>query len=169
MQPFHLYGVQISPGDWRTRPSVLLVEAVHLKGGISFIKILASRSHKSWTIIQVTCSSMDCTSSVVGPTRPSMPQACCSQFQTGVCDSTAIRSLPPMEEGDCQRRCWAEKDCLFFSSSPSECLLHSLCPPQRKLCQGCRSGSKRPLLDKLPGNCGADIKNPSTETTKVFP
>ena len=111
---------------------------------------------------QVSCSSMDCTSSVSGPTLPNMLDSCCSQFQSGVCNSPALRSLPAMDEGECQRRCRADKDCLFYSTSPNACNLHSSCPSQRNPCQGCRSGPKRPPLDKLPVNCGDDITTPTT-------
>ena len=33
---------------------------------------------------QISCSSMDCTSSAAGPKKPNMVDSCCSQFQTGV-------------------------------------------------------------------------------------
>ena len=111
---------------------------------------------------QITCSSMDCTSSVAGPTRPNMVDSCCTQFQAGVCDFPALRSLPPMEEGECQKRCRAEKHCLFYSSSPNACILHSSCSPERTPCQGCRSGPKRPPLDKLPDNCGDNVATSTT-------
>jgi len=111
---------------------------------------------------KVSCSSMDCTSSVAGPARPNMSDSSCSQFHSGVCSSPALRSLPTMEEGECQRRCRAEKDCLFYSSSPDACILHSSCPRQRNTCQGCRSGPKRPPLDKLSDNCGDDVTTPTT-------
>jgi len=113
-------------------------------------------------IKKVSCSSMDCTSSVSGPTLPNMLDSCCSHFQSGVCNSPALRSLPAMDEGECQRRCRADKDCLFYSTSPNACNLHSSCPSQRNPCQGCRSGPKRPPLDKLPVNCGDDITTPTT-------
>merc|ERR1719209_1623135 len=101
-------------------------------------------------ISKIPCSSMDCSSSVAGPAKPSMPSACCSKFQPGVCDSPAIQTLPPMDEGECQRRCRTEKDCLFYSTSPNACILHSSCSPERKPCRGCRSGAKRPPINKLP-------------------
>ena len=91
---------------------------------------------------------------VAGPTCPNIVDSCCSKFQSGVCDSPAIQSLPPMEEGECQRRCRAEKDCLYYSSFPDACILHSSCPLERNPCQGCRSGPKRPPLDKLAANSG---------------
>ena len=112
---------------------------------------------------------MDCSSSVAGPARPSMPSSCCSQFQAGLCNSPAIQTLPPMLEGECQKRCRAEEDCLFYSSSPNACILHSSCSPQRTPCQGCRSGAKRPPLEKLPGNCGGDVTTTSTTPTTTPP
>ena len=99
---------------------------------------------------------MDCTSSVSGPSYPKMVDSCCSGFQPGLCDSPPIQSLPPVDERECQRRCRADKDCLFYSFSPQACLLHSSCPPQRSLCPRCRSGPKRPPLDKVPESCGED-------------
>ena len=101
---------------------------------------------------------MDCTSSVSGPSDPKMVDSCCSGFQPGLCDSPAppIQSLPPVDERECQRRCRADKDCLFYSFSPQACLLQSSCPPQRSPCPGCRSGPKRPPLDKVPESCGED-------------
>ena len=115
-------------------------------------------------LYQIPCSSMDCSSSVAGPVRPSMPSSCCSQFQSGVCNSPPIQTLPTMAEGECQRRCRTEKDCLFYSNSPNACILHSSCSPVRKPCQGCRSGAKRPPLDKLPSNCGDDVTTTTTTT-----
>ena len=113
---------------------------------------------------KVSCSTMDCTSSVAGPTRPNMLNSCCYQFKSGLCDSPSIQTLPTMVEGQCQRRCRAEKDCRFYSSSPNACILHSSCSAERTPCQGCRSGPKRPLLDKLPGNCGDDVTTPTATT-----
>ena len=97
---------------------------------------------------------MDCTSSVSGPSDPKMVDSCCSGFKPGICDSPPIQSLPPVDERECQRRCRADKDCLFYSFSPQSCLLQSSCPPQRSPCPGCRSGPKRPPLDKVPESCG---------------
>ena len=114
---------------------------------------------------QVSCSSMDCTSSVAGPTRPNMLDSCCSQFQPGVCDSPANQTLPPMAEKECQRKCRTEKDCRFYSTSTDACILHSSCPSQRNPCQGCRSGPKRPPLEKLPENCGDEVTTTATDTT----
>ena len=99
---------------------------------------------------------MDCTSSVSGPSKPKMGDSCCSGFQPGICDSPPIQSLPPVDERECQRRCRADKNCLFYSFSPQACLLQSSCPPQRSPCPGCRSGPKRPPLDKVPESCGED-------------
>ena len=115
--------------------------------------------------LQVSCASMDCTSSVSGLSLPNMVDSCCSRFQSGVCNSPLIQTLPPMEEGECQKRCRMEKNCRFYSSSPNGCILHSSCSPERTPCQGCRSGPKRPPLDKLPGNCGDDVTTPSATTT----
>ena len=114
--------------------------------------------------LQISCSSMDCTSSVSGPTLPNMVDSCCFNFKPGVCDSPPIQTLPPMEEGECQKRCRAEKDCLFYSSSPNACILHSSCPPERNPCQGCRSGPKRPPRDKLSDNCGDNVTTQATTT-----
>ena len=108
---------------------------------------------------------MDCTSSVAGPTRPNMLNSCCYQFKSGLCDSPAIQTLPPMAEKECQRRSRTEKECRFYSSSPNTCILHSSCPPQRNLCQGCRSGPKRPPLEKLPENCGDEVTTTTTATS----
>ena len=96
---------------------------------------------------------MDCVSSVVGPVQPNLLAACCSQFQQGHCDSPEIQPLPPMDEVECQKRCRAEEECIFYSSSPNACLLHSSCSSERKPCQGCRSGPRRPPLEKLPETC----------------
>ena len=107
---------------------------------------------------------MDCISSVAGPVQPNMTDSCCSQFQSGVCDSPAIQSLPPMEEEECQKRCRADKECLFYSSTSKSCLLHALCP-ERKPCQGCRSGPKRPPVGKLTGNCELTTVTAATTST----
>ena len=155
MQSFHLHGGQFSPRHWEARPPVLPVEEVYLKGDL--YPTLLTIEHPHYLHPQIPCSSMDCSSSVAGPARPSMPSSCCSQFQPGVCDSPPIQSLPAMDEGECQRRCRTEKDCLFYSSLPNACLLHSSCSPERNPCQGCRSGPKRPPLDKLPDKCGDDV------------
>ena len=111
---------------------------------------------------QVSCSSMDCTASVSGSTQPNLIDSCCSQFQPGVCNSPTLQSFPAMGEVECQRRCRTDKDCLFYSSSTNSCILHSSCPPERAPCLGCKSGAKRPPLDKLPNNCG---NNGTTTTT----
>ena len=108
---------------------------------------------------------MDCKSSVSGPTNPKMIDSCCFQFQPGVCDSPPVQSLPPVDERECQRRCRAHKDCLFYSFSPQACLLQSSCPPQRSPCSGCRSGPKRPPLDKIPEDCQEDTTT-TPPTTK---
>ena len=108
---------------------------------------------------------MDCASSVAGPTRPNLLTACCSQFQSGLCDSSEIQSLPPMAEVECQRRCRAENSCIFYSSSPEACLLHSSCPPERKPCQGCRSGPRRPPVEKLPDTCDHQFTTSTQATT----
>ena len=99
---------------------------------------------------QVPCSLMDCTSSVSGPSSPIISNSCSSKFKAGVCTSPPTRSLPPsLEEEECQEHCRADKGCLFYSLSPTACSLHSTCPPQRRPCPGCRSGPKRPRLNKV--------------------
>ena len=108
---------------------------------------------------------MDCSSSVAGPVRPSLLTACCSEFQPGLCDSPEMQSLPPMEEIECQKRCRAEEACIFYSSSPNACLLHSISPSQRKPCQGCRSGPRRPPLEKLPHTCQHQFTTSTQATT----
>ena len=130
---------------------MLYVEQLHIKG---MFHIMQYHAPYNLTIafLQELCSSVDCVSSIAGPVTPSMSLACCSHFQEGICDSPPIKTLPPMEEGACQRKCRGEDRCLFYSSSDTSCLLHTSCS-QRQLCQGCRSGPKRPPLDKLSPDC----------------
>ena len=161
VQQFYFCRKPIPVGNWGARSSVLPVEEVHLRG------------HHHCNIIplpKVSCSSMDCASSVSGPSRPAMTSACCSQFQPGVCDAPPIRSLPPMNEAECQRRCWADPECRYFSSSLSACLLHFSCSPQGKPCQECRSGPKRPLLEKIDEDCSSPVTTTTaTITTSSTP
>ena len=98
---------------------------------------------------QLPCSLVDCTSSVFGPSSQNISNTCFSKFEAGVCTSPPTRSLPPsLEEEECQEHCRADKGCLFYSLSPTACSLHSTCPPRRRPCPGCRSGPKRPRLNK---------------------
>ena len=108
---------------------------------------------------------MDCTSSVSGPREPSIVDACCRQFQEGLCASQPIQSLPLMTEAECQRLCRSEADCFFYSSSPDACHLHSTCPSQRAACTACRSGPKRPPLDKVPNECEELATTTTTTST----
>ena len=85
MHSFHLCWEQISAWNGRAGSSVLPVEEVHLKGEvICHIDTITKRIPSNF-LFQISCSSMDCTSSVAGPKMPNMVDSCCSQFQTGVC------------------------------------------------------------------------------------
>ena len=97
----------------------------------------------------------DCQSSVRGPARPPLPEACCHLFQQGyTCSSPPVISLPPMGEEVCQLQCRKHSvshQCRFYTSTPTSCLLHEVCD-KVKTEEGASCGPVRPPRGTLQGN-----------------